>query len=201
MDITRLEGTGGETGATQFHAWVTNPFKYARCIARSLASILLRWRSNSEALSPLSARIERISKTDECQEEQILPTKVKIGCGPSSRDAIIRISSGRTMSEGGVYTETTGNRLPGCSSRDMICEHPLAKKIEFMTHNEFVSRHSQTDFTHREATIAFKEDFMRRKILNIVDERIDCLANGNPVEDCNFKKLKSTIETSQMHDH
>jgi hypothetical protein len=57
-------------------------------------------------------------------------------------------------------------------------------KIEFMPHNKVVSRHSQTDFTHRETTIAFKGDLMRRNILNIVDVGIDCLANGNPVTDC-----------------
>jgi len=98
------------------------------------------------------------------------------------------------MSEGGVNTVTTGNGLPGCSLRDMICRHSFAKhmsKIEFMTHNEVVCRHSQTDFTHRETTIAFKEDLMRRNILNIVDVGIDCLANGNPVTDRKKKTLVS----------
>ena len=31
------------------------------------------------------------------------------------------------MSEGGLYTVTNGNGLPGCSLRDMICRLPLAK--------------------------------------------------------------------------
>ena len=100
------------------------------------------------------------------------------------------------MSEGGVNTVTTGNGLPGCSSRDMICGHPLAKhifKIEFMPHNKVVSRHSQTDLTDRETTIAFKEDLMRRNILNISDVGINCLANGNPVTDCK-KKLGQQLK-------
>ncbi len=60
-------------------------------------------------------------------------------------------------------------------------------KIEFMTDNEFISRHSQTDFTHGKTTIAFKEDLTRRSILNIVDVWIECLANGNSVTDCKKK--------------
>jgi len=37
MDITGLEGIGVKTGATQFHAWVTNHFKYATYSSRCLA--------------------------------------------------------------------------------------------------------------------------------------------------------------------
>ena len=96
------------------------------------------------------------------------------------------------MSEGGVNTVTTGNGLPGCSLRDMICRHSFAKhmsKIELMTHNEVVSRLSQTDFTHGKTTIGFKGDLTRSKILNIVDVGIDCLANGNPVTECKKKNV------------
>ena len=100
------------------------------------------------------------------------------------------------MSEGGVNTVTTGNGLPGCSSRDMICGYPLAKhmsKIEFMPHNKVVSRYSQTNFSHRETTIVFKGNLKRRHILNIIDVGINCLANGNPVTDCK-KKLSEQLK-------
>jgi len=49
IDNAGSEGIGGKVHATQFHAPVTNLFKYAICCSRSLASILRQWRSLEEA--------------------------------------------------------------------------------------------------------------------------------------------------------
>ena len=127
MDITGLEGTEGlgKTGATQFHAWITNPFRYASCFSRSLASILRWWRSYPEALSPLSAKESKgFQKQMNVEKNRSLPTTVKIGYGPpSSQESIIRMSLAQRMSDGGSNMATTGHGVPGYSLRDMICRH------------------------------------------------------------------------------
>ena len=72
-------------------------------------------------------------------------------------------------------------------------------KIEFTTHNEVVSRRAQlgTNFTHGKSTIGFKSYLTRFNVLNIIDEGVNCLANGNPVTEC--KSWKGRLVNNRVH--
>ncbi len=61
MDFTGLEGIGEKGNATQFHAWVTNPFQYASRSSRIMARI----RSSAELASRLSAKEIQMGKFGE----------------------------------------------------------------------------------------------------------------------------------------
>jgi len=71
-----LEAVGEKGNATQFHAWVANPFQYAMSSSRLMALILRILRSSAASASRLSAkrhsngrRRRRIDHTNNSQDQ------------------------------------------------------------------------------------------------------------------------------------
>ena len=136
MDFTGLEGIGERGNATQFHAWVTNPFQSicsSRLILRSL-------RSSAESASRLSAKEIQMGEwrrgTDHTNNGQDR-TCVLIRSHPSDVSCWNSVKGRRIQVN---YWEIFLMRC-NLQSHDSRLTRRMSK-TECMTHKEAVSRHS-----------------------------------------------------------